>query len=352
MPGVPRATRVLQIGYIQFEHEWVTRMDVSGTASSRTPEPRCPRCGYDQRGVVMTWTESCPLDGICSECGYHFEWADVMRPDRTRLRRFFEHERGLWRSWISALVTLAWAMAPWAFWSRVRLHHEPKPRRMLLWLIVAVASIWTVIAVARLGTFALETFYLGGPARNLSEGIGNSLAFPVFLVGWGPGTNLKLPFGTFSMPPIECLVLEWSPLYFGLFAQAILLPLLLLILPETRRRAKVRPAHVLRAGVYGQSWIFFHLLFLLSTAFDGLLAFDWDVSIGMSGPLLGWLDHFRVVYALFLAGWIAAWWWFALARGFRIERPTLHWLVLMVAAVLGLMIFALGDWDIATRLFF
>ena len=29
----------------------------------------CPRCGYDQRGMVESWTLQCPLTGECAECG-------------------------------------------------------------------------------------------------------------------------------------------------------------------------------------------------------------------------------------------------------------------------------------------
>jgi hypothetical protein len=47
-----------------------------------------------------------------------------------------------------------------------------------------------------------------------------------------------------------------------------------------------------------------------------------------------------LLFAGFL--WLAAWWWFALDRGFRLQRATLVWGVFMVVSVLaaanGLMI--------------
>ena len=41
-------------------------------------EARCPRCGYDLRGVVATWAEACPLQSTCSECGLALEWSEVV----------------------------------------------------------------------------------------------------------------------------------------------------------------------------------------------------------------------------------------------------------------------------------
>ena len=35
---------------------------------------KCPRCGYDLRGAIATWTEQCPLHGTCAGCGLQFAW--------------------------------------------------------------------------------------------------------------------------------------------------------------------------------------------------------------------------------------------------------------------------------------
>ena len=43
-------------------------------------DPRCPRCGYDLRGVVTTWADACPLESTCSECGLFFAWSEVIGP--------------------------------------------------------------------------------------------------------------------------------------------------------------------------------------------------------------------------------------------------------------------------------
>ncbi len=88
--------------------------------------PRCPRCGYDQSGVAASWSASCPMEGICSECGLRFPWVDAMRPDLHRVRGLYEHARTgrERRRWV---LTTLWLVArPWAFWSRVTMAMTPR----------------------------------------------------------------------------------------------------------------------------------------------------------------------------------------------------------------------------------
>ena len=42
----------------------------------------CPRCGHEQRGVVQSWTHECPVEGVCSECGLAFRWAELLGNER------------------------------------------------------------------------------------------------------------------------------------------------------------------------------------------------------------------------------------------------------------------------------
>jgi len=53
------------------------------------PRARCPHCGYDLSGGAAAWGESCPLEGVCSECGRRIRWGVAIReggaPPRARL---------------------------------------------------------------------------------------------------------------------------------------------------------------------------------------------------------------------------------------------------------------------------
>lgn len=295
--------------------------------------PACPRCGYDQSGATATWVESCPLSGVCSECGYQFEWSDVMHPERRRLRGFFEHECGLVRSWISAMRTLWWALPPWVFWSKVKLHHEVRPRRVLSWLCVAFGSMWLLIAGIRWAAYLAVPWTPGGSWTFREECIlaSNAVLYPFATVGLartnpGPNSPWRVYF--------EWMLPEWSPIFLGLLGLGVTPPLVLLMLPNTRQRTGVCALHVLRAAVYGQSWLALHLVLLLAMAMHGVAVGDFKTALGGTGWLSDtWQSNF-VVYVLGLVVWISVWWWFALARGFQIGRPTLHWAALMVPALL------------------
>lgn len=309
--------------------------------------PVCPRCGYDQQGAIAAWTDACPIAGICSECGYVFEWSDVVRPERQRLHGFFEHERGVVRSWTSAMRTLGWVLLPWVFWSKVRPHHEVKVRRAVLWLAVWLGSMWMLIAVMRIAA------YLVTPWTRRSWTfqqdcllLTNAVLYPfasVGLVRTNPGPNTRWQTYFWWMVP------EWSPIFYGLLAFGALPALALLMLSATRAGAKVRAAHVVRAGIHGQAWLALHLALLLAMALHGFVVRDFNVALGASGWLLDTWVASLPVYVLALIVWVAAWWWWAMARGFAIERPTLHWALVMIPALLVLGILGaldpvVGEW--------
>lgn len=94
----------------------------------------CPRCGYDQSGVIASWDDSCPIEGTCSECGFDFLWADVLIRERQHLRWLYEHREGLAVG--SMVQTLIFALFPWAFWKRVRPHHRINPKRAFGFCVV------------------------------------------------------------------------------------------------------------------------------------------------------------------------------------------------------------------------
>lgn len=310
-----------------------------------TENPRCPRCDYDQRGTVDAWDDSCPVSGLCPECGYNFHWSDVMRPDRHRCPGFFEHERGLWRSLVAAWRTLLWALLPMVFWTRVRMHHEVKVRRVLLWPVVAFGSIWGLVVVGRLIAFFGDGLYRLPFKTALAEA-SNAVVFPVLMVysaRWGGGAP--------GLIRIDAMILGWSPVFYGVLGQAVCVPVLLMLLPVTRKRAKIRKAHVLRAAVYGQAWFACHLCVLLLTAVLGAIMTDYDIAIGWDGPVLAGLEELAFIWGLLLAMWIAVWWWCVLRLGFRMPQATRHWLVLMFAALLVFAIGLASDWRLARTLF-
>lgn len=318
---------------------------------NRVENPCCPRCGYDQRGLITTWTDTCPVIGLCSECGYTFAWSDVMRPDRQRLPGFFEHTKGFWPTLRGAWRTLAWVIVPPVFWLKVKMHHEVCIRRALFWPVCAFSMMWFLIGTLRFLAYFTEGRHQVMPLRTVVIESLQSFVFPVLYVEpttwtWVAGIATRV-----NKISVKFLVLDWSPAYLGVIGQGLLFPLLLLALPATRRQATIRKCHVLRAAIYGQGWLVLPLTLLLVSAFIGIITVDWDTALCWDGPVLDVLTAYRALFTLVLVGWIALWWWCALQFGFQMKHATRHWFVLMLAAVIVFFIFALSDWDMAIALF-
>lgn len=93
----------------------------------------CPRCGYDQRGVVRMWAEQCPMEGTCSECGLVFVWCEVLVPEKFEPRWCVEFSVGRLRLLWSCVQTFVRTILPWRFWRRLRMSFSLRPRRLVLY---------------------------------------------------------------------------------------------------------------------------------------------------------------------------------------------------------------------------
>jgi hypothetical protein len=189
--------------------------------------PSCPRCGYDQRGVIDSWTRSCPLTGICSECGLEFAWRDLL-DERFKIKPwFFEH--ALRRHVRSFFYTLWRSLRPSSFWRWVRLEDD--------------------IDLHRLGIFAcLAPLLMGGMTLLLmvpiAYVIGAFIWFDsVWVAPWYfvTGTLFAYSWGVDE----EILV----PLLSVMVSTAIA-PGFLVLFSDSMRLARVRRVHLLRFWVY------------------------------------------------------------------------------------------------------
>lgn len=313
-----------------------------------TRPPHCPRCGYDQSGAMARWESSCDVAGTCPECGLHFDWADLLREDRARLPGFIEHpgHGGAWLGAVflgRALRTWLWTLFPPRFFARVKMHHRFNLARMLLWLPALCAAMFLAAAAC---TFVGSAIYFStGPAAAAIEQALNHTVNEVGLniASFTPRWQLRMNLGRVRLP-IYLLpaAAAWA-----------LVPVLLLALPVTRRRARVRTVHVLRAAVYGCAWIvpLFALRLINRAGMVVLVAADrW--LFGSQRPLyvrthwLGavlptWTD---IAYGAAVALWLALWWWVAISRGMKLPHPRAVWAVTMGGAILvGFLVFLL-DW--------
>lgn len=201
--------------------------------------PSCPRCGYDQRGVVAAWDALgvCPLAGLCTECGLEFAWDEVAG----NLRRFppwsFEHAEG--PAPLRLAGTLIRALWPWSLWRGLRMEQKTAPRRVIAFLIVCVLAAHLAIIAARLW----EIFGSWRPSVLLATPIGDWWAYREVQQGVGA---IAWPYVADEWPRV--LTVDAMTLWLVLRAAAV--PLGFVALGKTMKHARVRWAHLWRVCAY------------------------------------------------------------------------------------------------------
>src|SRR5215213_8582731 len=100
----------------------------------------CPLCDYNLRGLS---------DTRCPECGYSFIWEEVLNPEILRHPYLFEHNPR--RNIRSFFATLFNGLRPKRFWSSLRATHQPRPRRLVLYVFfcASLLLVLPILAIAR-----------------------------------------------------------------------------------------------------------------------------------------------------------------------------------------------------------
>lgn len=292
-----------------------------GHAASITPA--CPRCGYDQSGEVAAWTDWCPLEGHCPECGTGFAWADLFDPARQDIRWLVEHApdlRGRARRTVPTLWRMAW---PWVFWRRVDIHARTAPRAAAGWLLL----VWAMAHLATWIPFSLLFAMMGNGYRISIDGARQFFQdSPTSGIVDAALTGLCWPVASFAnLRPF------WWDYYSGRsFTSAFRVPLgmgltwavLMSALPVTRRMAKLRRAHVLRALLFQWSAVIVGY-YASRVLFPVVHAF---ASTATELAIIG-------IY-LFVCVWSLVWWAAALRVGWGV-RSWLLTILGTLAALLG-----------------
>lgn len=298
----------------------------------RTITPTCPRCAYDQSGEVAAWADRCPVRGTCPECGTEFGWADLFDPSRQSLRWFTEHAPTLPRAVARTRPTVLKAMLPWVFWSRVRVQAWSDPKRLGLWLLVWVCGVHLLSSVP-VGLFLMgysrsdAPTWAGlilprdrlSPVLLASDAI-NGLCWPFYT--WTPKPSVQAFYFAPDVDP-EYSIPYLSPIWTGIGWM-----LLFLILPTSRRLAKLRFAHLWRAFCV-QCAVVLPILTLarvLAAAYEHF----WHE----------WLLAIAGVIPFVLHLWSVLWWAWAIRVGWSIRSWAL--LVLGFVVVFLSMPFAIG----------
>ncbi len=314
------------------------------------PAASCPRCGYDLEGIRATWKDSCPLGGVCSECGYEFEWANLLRKDRQEVRWLYDNARRWW-SFRRAVQTLVMTIWPMAFWKRVPLHTRLSPVRWVLWPLVLLVPLHLACLLFTTCFFVtmrrLYGRWPGGRPRSIDLRYAwESYSDLLPIAGW------RFARGVGAWEPSLYAYTQASVAAFNLLTLVICL-----IGASHWSSAKVRRLHFVRAAAYGMAPII--LLFVI-------VAVEWiwrhvPTAVWMSGGRSSWRGFgFPVAPPSWLSAiangpatpldelaawvWLLVWWWAALRIGLRVRQVALLWIAAVVAGSLAMLaVMAAGD---------
>jgi hypothetical protein len=283
---------------------------------------------------------------------------DVFRPGLRRVRGFYEHAQRPWQRGIWALRTLWWALLPWRFWRRVSLEHAPVPRRVVTWPLVVAVLLWAAGSLVSNATHLIGVASWSPPPRLPVIGrpsliAGGSPDVMEIASGWTWPLAGRWPWSVWMFDP-----LQWLGGSISLIAASAAWPLVLALLARSRREARVRRWHIARAAVYSLAWMHIALVLRLADAVWGLGDLSVSLAVGYRPGASPWggapINYFwsnAPLGRVLLLAWLLVWWYWALRRGFRLDRAGTIWALLALISVLVAVIAELSLmpwylWDI------
>jgi hypothetical protein len=218
-----------------------------------TGDVPCPMCDYNLRGLT---------DPRCPECGYTFEWPDLLDPTRRKHKYLFEHhpERNVW----SFMRTAVGGLLPWRFWRSLRPEQPSNLRRLIVYWLITACGVFTI----HVGVYGLVCAFTNTNNTFARPRVIAQLNKPQFAQDIKPfiiqyGSLQAYADALFPLPPSSAFFLQaWrdfrSEPHALVNSEAIvcflLLPwmtaLSLMLFQATMRRARVRGDHVLRCCLY------------------------------------------------------------------------------------------------------
>ena len=264
----------------------------------------CPLCEYNLRGAT---------EPRCPECGYRFEWRDLLDPERRRHPYLFEHHpnRNLW----SFIRTFRGTLWPRTFWRTLHPGQPSNVRRLVIyWFIVNLLALALPLSMLALD---MTRYAL---ANQQNRGIYVSGRFPGVTPAW---LNQSYP-----LPPSPQFFSQYFSTMRGSLAAAVVIAplytawpwltfLALNVFQISMLRARVNASHVLRCVIYtfdAIAVVCWSILFVAGATVAALVllqqdvywspiteeAFAWVVFIWIVTGFLLFLYRLSVAYRLYL----------------------------------------------------
>ncbi len=309
----------------------------------------CPRCGYDLRGQVDTWRvplatqadvvrfesgevlesevgAKCPVEGTCSECGLGFEWKYVFRPELAGPAWFVETRRV---GRVRAFVGTVWRVL--ILWPFFRSPGGVKIETSKRWARVAwYVAMWVAILPAIQFIFRL--------------------IWGVIFMWLRMATPLdKAALTVIKSAPTDLIIIITKLRLFGgrnWFFVGVTCSLgfaaMMMVLPYTRAKAKVRESHVVRAAAYSITWLAIPVLLeTLASTLDGAaslfpaatrrMSATFDVRHFLHEVAAGlWSQEFRTLLIVATAIWCYVYWWQVIRKWWRMEEAAVAYVACSV----------------------
>ncbi len=293
--------------------------------------PICPKCGYDQTGEIATWDTQCPIRGICTECGLEFNWSSVMRPELGQVPWYVEHAKGVRRFILRSMCTPFHLILPHRFWNQLDPAKPVSIVRLILWLILMVFIVHTLVGIPNGYNAWIQSNWRG-------------FNFPQHVQMHGNYAYAEALFDGYFYPYFDALPrpsshkwtldtrFRWFPKTTRLYSphlvstgMLLLWSIVLLAIPQTRRLAKLRTRHVMRAIILSIFMIAmsYELTHLIRTMYE----LYW-----ISRSIFPVLDGLP---ALFCWVWLLVFWGCAVHIGWLIRPSRLLIALGTIASILG-----------------
>ena len=311
----------------------------------------CPRCGYDQRGVVAAWEDSCPLSGICAECGLGFEWSEILNDDLRLPRWCIEYPVSVVDTSRRMLATLLMTLRPWRFWNELKMSHAARRRGLWGYFIFILILCYAFFAIAQ-GVIAfqwcIDKSVLQPPSESPLHAMMHAIANPFH-------NNLPLVYRGRVFPwsrnltPFDALR-SWRAVAETAWLIGLIMiasPLAFAALPISRRRAKVRAMHLVRAGTYAFALV---LPFIFGGSIIVVLMNTMKYT-GRQKELDRMFFGGGAGALLILIPFLYLWWWMVAKRYLRMEHSALvAAAVVMIGVIAGLTVTWLCSSDCVVKI--
>jgi len=302
--------------------------------------PICTKCGYDQSGEVSIWQSRCPLEGRCPECGHGFAWADVFDPSRTELVWYVEHAHSKWELIKRTPGTMRRLVLPWVYWRAVGVEAEIRLQRLLLWVVSFVVGLHLLVSVpvgfgywftqGRNSYGSLGGLYQRAGLEGLIVPVVDAVCTPFFSAGISYRSNRLIFFSGFIT---DSELRDATLIALPFIGMTLLWMVVLLVAPVTRRRAKIRSAHVIRALLIS--------IITIAIAFELTRGAHMLDILTSKGRFAGkfWVRVLTESFIPLMMLWVLVFWGSAIRAGWKIRPSRLLITLGSITSLLGGFVF-------------